>query len=86
MIYRCCWFSGFLKNYLSFCAAAFINVLYLAAAKAKRRDLHRPDIPIRIGIFFEFFILMVLQLTKRFKIRTGAEVTDKTIKKWQEDF
>jgi GT2 family glycosyltransferase len=86
MIYRCCWFSGFLKNYLSFCAAAFINLLYLAAAKARGRDMHRPDILIRIKIFFEFFILMLLHLRKRFKIRTGAKVTDKTIKKWQQDF
>ena len=86
MIYRCCWFSGFLKNYLSFCAAAFINLLYLAAAKARKRELNRPDILIRVKIFFEFFILMARHLGKRFKIRTSSSVTDKSIKKWQQDF
>ncbi|MHB1336104.1 MAG: glycosyltransferase family 2 protein [Candidatus Humimicrobiaceae bacterium] len=86
MIYRCCWFTGFMKNYLSFCAAAFINLLYLAAAKIRGRDLFRPDIPIRIKIFFEFFILMALHLGKRFKIRTVAKITDKTIQKWQQNF
>ena len=86
MIYRCCWFSGFLKNYLSFCVAAFINLLYMAAAKARKRELNRPDILIRIKIFFEFFILMALHLGKRFKIRTSSSVTDKSIKKWQQDF
>ncbi|MHB1376631.1 MAG: glycosyltransferase family 2 protein [Candidatus Humimicrobiaceae bacterium] len=86
MIYRCCWFSGFLKNYLSFCVAAFMNLLYLAAAKARKRELNRPDILIRIKIFFEFFILMALHLGKRFKIRTSSSVTDKSIKKWQQDF
>jgi len=86
MIYRCCWFSGFLKNYLSFCASALINLLYLAAAKARRRKLDRPDILIRIKIFFEFFILAVLHFGKRFKIRTSAIMTDKIIKEWQKDF
>ena len=86
MIYRCCWFSGFLKNYLSFCAAAFINLLYMASAKARRRELDRPDISIRIKIFFEFFILMVMHLGKRFKIRTSSAMTDKSIKKWQHNF
>jgi GT2 family glycosyltransferase len=86
MIYRCCWFWGFLKNYLSFFAAAFINLLYQAAAKIRRRDLSRSDILIRVKIFFEFFILMFLHLGKRFKIRTGTKVTDKTIKKWLQDF
>ena len=86
MIYRCCWFWGFLKNYLSFCASAFINLLYLAAAKIRRRELNRPDIPIRVKIFFEFFILMACHLGKRFKIRTSSNVTDKSIKKWQQDF
>ena len=86
MIYRCCWFTGFLKNYLSFCAAAFINLLYLAAAKARKRDIQRPDIPIRAKIFFEFFILMATNLGKRIKIRTGAKITDKAIKKWKQSF
>ncbi len=86
MIYRCCWFSGFLKNYLSFCASALINLLYLAAAKAKGRKLDRPDILIRIKIFFEFFIIMVLHFGKRFKIRTSSSMTDKSIKGWQQDF
>jgi O-antigen biosynthesis protein len=86
MIYRCCWFSGFLKNYLNFCVAAFINLLYLAAAKARKRKLNRPDILIRFKIFFEFFILMPMYLGKRFKIRTGSRVPDKSIKKWQQDF
>ena len=86
MIYRCCWFTGFLKNYLSFCAVAFVNLLYLAAAKARKRNIHRPDIPIRARIFFEFFILMVTNLGKRIKIRTGAKIMDKAIKKWQQSF
>jgi GT2 family glycosyltransferase len=86
MIYRCCWVSGFLKNYFSFCASALINLLHLTAAKARRRDLHRPDISIRARIFFEFFILMILQLGKRFKIRAGAKNADSMVKKWQRDF
>jgi len=86
MIYRCCWFTGFLKNYLRFCASAFINLLYLAAAKARGRDIQRPDIPIRIKIFFEFFILMATHLGKRIKIRAGAKIADTAIKKWQQSF
>jgi GT2 family glycosyltransferase len=86
MIYRCCWFTGFMKNYLSFCAAAFINLLYMVAVKVKRRELLRPDIPIRIKIFFEFFILMARHLGKRLKIRADAKISDKTIKKWQQNF
>jgi O-antigen biosynthesis protein len=86
MIYRCCWLSGFLKNYLSFCAAAAISLLYLAAAKVRQRKLNRPDILIRIKIFFEFFILMPMHLGKRIKIRSGSSKYDKNIKKWQQDF
>lgn len=86
MIYRCCWFTGFMKNYFSFCAAAFISLVYGAAAKARRRNLLRPDIPIRIRIFFEFFILMASQLGKRVKIRIGSKVSDDAIKKWQQNF
>ena len=86
MIYKCSWFLGFLKNYLSFCASAFINLVYLAAAKIRGRNSDRTDIPIRLKIFFEFFVLMVSCLGKRIKIRTGARISDKEIKTWQENF
>lgn len=86
MIYKCGWPMAFLKNYLSFCASVFINLVYFIIAKIKRKKLDRIDIKIRIRIFFEFFILMIFYLVKRIKIRTTAKISDLEIKKWQTDF
>ena len=86
MIYKCGWPMAFLKNYLSFCASAFINLVYFIVAKIRRKKLERIDIKIRIRIFFEFFILMIFYLVKRIKIRTKAKISDLEIKKWQTDF
>ncbi|MCL5072469.1 MAG: glycosyltransferase [Actinobacteria bacterium] len=86
MIYKCGWFLSFLKNYLSFCAAAFINFVYLIVSKLRGKSTDRIDIPIRIRIFFEFFILMIYRLGQRIKIRTEAVISDEEIKVWLKDF
>ncbi|MCL5771249.1 MAG: glycosyltransferase [Actinobacteria bacterium] len=86
MIYKCGWPMAFLKNYLSFCTSAFINLVYFIIAKIKRKKLDRIDIKIRIRIFFEFFVLMIFYLVKRIKIRITAKISDLEIKKWQTDF
>jgi len=86
MIYKCGWPLSFLKNYLSFCGAAFINLAYLIISKIKGKTVDRIDIPIRIRIFFEFFVFMICCLGQRIKIRMGKLVPDKEIKMWQENF
>ncbi|MDD5659104.1 MAG: glycosyltransferase [Actinomycetota bacterium] len=86
MIYKCCWFSGFIKNYISFCAAAFINFIYLVINKIRRKSLDRIDITIRMRIFFELFILMACFLGKRISIRKGSIISDEEIKTWQKNF
>ncbi|MCL6087036.1 MAG: hypothetical protein M1475_01365, partial [Actinobacteria bacterium] len=86
MIYKCGWFTIFFKNYLSFSAAAFINFAYLIINKIRGKNTARIDIPIRMRIFFEFFILIVSRLAQRIKIRTGAVISDNEIKVWQQNF
>jgi len=86
MVYKCAWFTGFLKSYLNFCAAAFINLIFLIISRIKGENPERIDIPIRVRIFFEFFILVVLRFILRIKIRTGTVISDNEIKAWMQDF
>ncbi len=86
MIYKCAWFKAFLKNYLSFTANAFISLGYGIIMKIRKRAVSRPDIPIRIKIFFEFFILLFQKMPDRIKTRKNAIITDKEIIKWLKDF
>lgn len=86
MIYKCAWFGAFLKNYLSFAASAFINLAHLIVLKIRKLSVSRIDIPIRIRIFFEFFILFFQKLPERIKIRRNKTVSDNEIIKWLNDF
>ncbi|MDD3520947.1 MAG: glycosyltransferase [Actinomycetota bacterium] len=86
MIYKCAWFGAFLKNYLSFAASAFINLGHAIILKIRRRPVSRIDIPIRIKVFFEFFILLFQKLPERIKIRRDAKLKDDEIIKWLNDF
>ena len=52
--------------------------------KGKRQ--HRPDIIIRLRIFFELFYLLPLHFFKRVKIRKTRIVNEHYIKKWIVDF
>jgi len=86
MIYKCGWPLSFLKSYLSFCATAFISLIYIIISKLKGVKTDRIDVPIRIRIFFEFFILMICRLAQRIKTRMSAKISDSEIKAWQENF
>jgi GT2 family glycosyltransferase len=85
MIYRCAWFKAFLKNYLSFTASAFISFLYMILSKLRKTPVSRIDVPIRMKIFFEFFLVFFSMLPGRIKIRKNAKVKDKEIVKWFND-
>ena len=86
MIYKCGWWLAFLKNYLIFSYLALYNFIILILAKIRRINLNRIDIKIRLRIFFEFFILIILYFGKRMKIRLTSKVSDNEIKMWQKDF
>jgi GT2 family glycosyltransferase len=86
MIYKCAWFGAFIKNYLSFTASAFIGLAYGIILKIRKISSSRPDIPIRIRILFEFFILFFRKLPERIKIRKNKIISDDEIIKWLNDF
>lgn len=86
MIYKCAWFGAFARNYMSFAASAFISLAYGIILKIRRISSSRPDIPIRIRILFEFFILFFQKLPERIKIRKNKIVSDNEIIKWLNDF
>ena len=86
MIYKCAWFGAFIKNYLSFAASAFIGLAYGIILKIRKISSSRPDVPIRIRILFEFFILFFRKLPERIKIRKNKIISDDEIIKWLNDF
>lgn len=86
MIYKNVWKRAFLKNYFNFLASAIVNLLYAVYRRLRGDKINRIDIPIRVRIIFEFFILFLVKFPERVKIRKSKVIKDEEIIKWQENF
>jgi len=85
-IFKSGWWFLFFKNYISFFTsilAAIYQYLY-SIIRGKRQS--RPDIPVRLRIFFELFYWLSKKLFCRIMNRRAAVIKDEQIKKWFKNF
>ena len=85
-IYRCGWPKLVIRSLAAFTAALILSIAGLIKSFLMGRRQDRPDIPIRIRIFFELFYLLPLQFFKRLRIRKTSTANEHYIKKWITDF
>ncbi len=85
-IFKCGWFTLFIRSYFAFLAAAVIALAGCLRLILTGRRCSRPDIPIRARIIFEFFYLLPINIFTRLKIRRSRKVADSGIKKWAIEF
>jgi GT2 family glycosyltransferase len=85
-IYRCGWPKLVLRSQAAFVAALILGFAGLVKSGLKGKKQHRPDMIIRLRIFFELFYLLPLHFFKRVKIRNTHVVNEHYIKKWFVDF
>ncbi len=85
-IYKCGWFTKFIRCYFSFLLSVFTTTFmhFLSVLKGKKQA--RPDIRARIRIFFELFYLIPKNLWKRSVIRNSTKKGDAEIIKFMADF
>jgi GT2 family glycosyltransferase len=85
-VYRCGWPKLVLRSQAAFMASLILAIAGLIKGFMKGKTPHRPDIIIRVRIFFELFYLLPLHFFKRAKIRKTRVVNEYYIKKWIVDF
>ncbi len=85
-IYRCGWPGLVLRSQAAFTASLVLAIAGQLKSCLKGKRQHRPDIIIRLRIFFELFYLLPLHFFKRIKIRKTSVVNERYIKKWIADF
>jgi GT2 family glycosyltransferase len=86
VIFKCGWTKKVLRCLASFTASVVFNTFTFAISFLMAKKQDRPDIKIRIRIFFELFYLLPKNLIKRIRIRNNATVDDSEIKRWLIDF
>ncbi|MBN1298604.1 MAG: glycosyltransferase family 2 protein [Actinobacteria bacterium] len=85
-IFRCAWFSAFVKNYFLFTVHSFAHTIFYIAARIRGAKQNRPDIKARMRIIVEMFWLLPAQLASRVRIRKEIKIPDPQIKKMMADF
>jgi GT2 family glycosyltransferase len=86
MLYKNSPFSTFAPNYARFCASALYGVLAWLKGALKGRMPNRPDIRIRVRLFFELPFYLLLKTAQRFRTRSGIKIDERTIAKWFKEF
>ena len=85
-IYRCGWPKLVLRSQAASTAVLMLAIAGLIKSFLKGKKQHRPDIIVRLRIFFELFYLLPMHFFKRMKIRKTSSVNEHYIKKWMVDF
>jgi GT2 family glycosyltransferase len=85
-IYRCGWPRLVMRSQAAFTAALILGIAGLVKSFLTGKRQHRPDIIIRLRIFFELFYLLPLHFFKRVKIRKTSIANEHYIRKWIVDF
>ena len=86
MIYKCGWFSVFLRSQAAFAVSKAIHTIFYISQLIRGRRIRRIDIGIRFKIFFRLFYLLPAFIVKRIRIRSGKRISDRKIKEWFRDF